>query len=314
MYPPVTLQWAHFSFTGSPDVVTAKRLADGTVVVGLDVFWEGIKKFYSFAKHVVDESKALTVGNTQASDSDNRTYTFDAAFRIPGMTASEARAFIDPFYRELTAMGIPITSTNTTYIDTIPWANPNSREGDNVGNAPFFRLTSRIIPRTAVEDAGLFNQTVAALRSATEEAKYWVQVYQFAPTEKVGGHPDNAVNPALRTLGMHAITFDLAPLATNSTLLPATEIKTKWARLNAVVQRLRDLTPGGGAYINEADVQEPDWQTSFFGANYARLLEIKQARDPWQLFWAPATVGSEGWSVVTADGLPTQNGPLCRVD
>jgi hypothetical protein len=30
------------------------------------------------------------------------------------------------------------------------------------------------------------------------------------------------------------------------------------------------------------------------------------------VFWAPMTVGSEAWEVITADGLPTQNGQLCR--
>ena len=35
-----------------------------------------------------------------------------------------------------------------------------------------------------------------------------------------------------------------------------------------------------GSYWNEADYYEPNWQRSFWGTNYARLLAIKQKYDP----------------------------------
>ncbi|KAJ6443629.1 FAD binding domain-containingprotein [Purpureocillium lavendulum] len=65
-------------------------------------------------------------------------------------------------------------------------------------------------------------------------------------------------------------------------------------------------TPGAGAYMNEADFQQPDWQETFFGANYDRLLRVKRKYDPDGLFYAVAGVGSEDW---TARG----DGRLCRV-
>lgn len=46
------------------------------------------------------------------------------------------------------------------------------------------------------------------------------------------------------------------------------------------MDRLRELTPGGGCYMNEADYLEENWQTAFFGTNYDRLLRIKQQYDP----------------------------------
>ena len=43
----------------------------------------------------------------------------------------------------------------------------------------------------------------------------------------------------------------------------------------------RELIPDSGAYFNEADLLEPDWQESFWGlANYARLQAIKKTVDP----------------------------------
>jgi FAD/FMN-containing dehydrogenase len=56
---------------------------------------------------------------------------------------------------------------------------------------------------------------------------------------------------------------------------------------------LRALTPGAGSYVNETDYFEPDWQDSFWGANYPRLLEIKRRYDPHNVFRVHHGVGSE---------------------
>ena len=48
---------------------------------------------------------------------------------------------------------------------------------------------------------------------------------------------------------------------------------------------LRDAMPYSGAYWNEADYLEPEWQQSFWGDNnYARLQMIKEAYDPSGVF------------------------------
>ena len=54
-----------------------------------------------------------------------------------------------------------------------------------------------------------------------------------------------------------------------------------------------------GAYSNEADVREPDFQTTFFGGGqrYQELLRIKRVYDPNGLFIVGAGVGSEEWDV-----------------
>lgn len=50
-----------------------------------------------------------------------------------------------------------------------------------------------------------------------------------------------------------------------------------------------------GAYSNEADVRETDFQQTFFGTNYQRLLQVKKLYDPDDLFIVGAGVGSERW-------------------
>ncbi|KXJ87577.1 hypothetical protein Micbo1qcDRAFT_208193 [Microdochium bolleyi] len=62
----------------------------------------------------------------------------------------------------------------------------------------------------------------------------------------------------------------------------------------------RDLEPDMGAYLNEADVNEPNFQQAFWGSHYPRLLRVKQRWDPRGLFIVKSGAGSEGWD---ADGL-----------
>ena len=62
------------------------------------------------------------------------------------------------------------------------------------------------------------------------------------------------------------------------------------------VRKFREDTPGAGAYFNEADFFEDNWQDAFWGMeNYARLLEIKNKWDPEQLFYCHNCVGAEFW-------------------
>jgi hypothetical protein len=73
---------------------------------------------------------------------------------------------------------------------------------------------------------------------------------------------------------------------------------------------------GGGAYLNEANVDEPGWQKAFYGEKtYERLVGVKEKWDPRHVFYATTAVGSEVWKVggEERDGAKTQNGRLCRV-
>jgi hypothetical protein len=67
---------------------------------------------------------------------------------------------------------------------------------------------------------------------------------------------------------------------------------------NTTLQYLRTLDPDSGAYINEADAYEPNWQQAFWGSNYERLLEIKRKVDPEDVLWCQPCVGSENWELV----------------
>ncbi|OAA77693.1 FAD-binding, type 2 [Akanthomyces lecanii RCEF 1005] len=75
---------------------------------------------------------------------------------------------------------------------------------------------------------------------------------------------------------------------------------------NEVQPLVEAATPGGGAYMNEADFQQPGFQDVFFGSNYGRLSGVKSAWDPDGLLYAISGVGSEQWEV-------RRDGRLCKV-
>jgi FAD/FMN-containing dehydrogenase len=71
-------------------------------------------------------------------------------------------------------------------------------------------------------------------------------------------------------------------------------------RVQASMKALRVAAPDTGAYVNECDYFQDDWQRAFWGPNYPRLARIKRRYDPAGLFTVHHGVGSEAWS---ADGF-----------
>ncbi|CAG8959569.1 hypothetical protein HYFRA_00001470 [Hymenoscyphus fraxineus] len=87
---------------------------------------------------------------------------------------------------------------------------------------------------------------------------------------------------------------------------PVAKARVKDDVHNIYNKALRDLIPDMGAYINEANPYEPDYQTTYWGDNYARLARIKKEVDPDDVLWCSPCVGNEGWAEYGKGGL-------CRV-
>ncbi|KAJ6495201.1 FAD-binding domain-containing protein [Mycena sanguinolenta] len=64
--------------------------------------------------------------------------------------------------------------------------------------------------------------------------------------------------------------------------------------VNSLTQPLRDVAPDSGAYMNEAFIYEPDFETAFWGDNYPRLLALKHKYDPNGLLDCWHCVGWQG--------------------
>ncbi|KAI1861747.1 uncharacterized protein JN550_010687 [Neoarthrinium moseri] len=303
----VTSSSLNFAFDPNPPASNVS-FGNGTSALGyyvkdIETFWRGASLYYLFTKKVVE---AGGIGFSYIYPLGNGSFRFTGSSSLPGKTPDQAYNFMQPLYDDLNKTGIAVR--NVRAAQSFPYGSRGSGRGAVPNNR---RYTSRLFPRTHWDDTKLFQQSMAAIQTAVE-AGYTFHGTLNGPGSEIAGWPgkDSAVNPAWRVAVLHAMLFykDTTGIQT------ALEARESEADINRYMDTWRQLTPGSGAYINEADPAEPNWQQSFFGEHYPRLLSIKKDRDPWGVFWAPTTAGSEDWEVRTADGYPhSQNGRLCRV-
>lgn len=71
------------------------------------------------------------------------------------------------------------------------------------------------------------------------------------------------------------------------------------------VAAMEAQAPETGAYMNEADRMDPNYELNFYGAHYPILSTIKAVRDPLGVFYCPTCVGSDEWA-------QDSTGRLCR--
>lgn len=124
-----------------------------------------------------------------------------------------------------------------------------------------------------------------------------------APPEAIAAARDTAVHPSALDAFALAISASDGPPAFPG--LPGqrpdlSAARQHAARIAAAMDEMRKLAPGAGSYVSESNFFEADWQDAHWGANYPRLLSVKEAYDPAGLFFVHHGVGTEGWS---ADGF-----------
>ncbi|KAK0729514.1 hypothetical protein B0H67DRAFT_479292 [Lasiosphaeris hirsuta] len=277
-------------------------------VLSVPVGFSGVRLVYRYCAKVLDAggycySFIYPLGNAS--------FTFSNTATLPDLSSAAATALMAPLFDSLQTAGINISAPRLPERAATPYAF-GRRDGG--GDSPVnTRYHSRLFPRRNWGDDALYAATWDAIQRGIEEGGYTFHGIAYGPTEAVAGPigADSAVNPAWRSAALHGSYMVTQPAGP----ITALDQAERDAKAKRYVDAWRTVTPGAGAYINEGDPAEPDWQASFYGAaNYPRLLAVKKKTDPWGVFWARTTVGSEGWEVQTPDGYPfSQNGRLCQV-
>ena len=169
------------------------------------------------------------------------------------------------------------------------------------------RFGSRLLDKVAL--TADFTKLKDALRKSTPAPWTLLGHLVAGPGPRNADIPggSNAVLPAWRKAYTHVI------LPRSWPYLNATAEKAVTEDLrNVRTQALRELAPATGAYVNEADPTEPEWQKTFWGENYARLAWLKKKWDPKGVFWCRPCVGSEEWVVEGGDAIGQHEGRICR--
>ena len=290
--------------------VTVKAYKDGTVGgafltfnttgISTESFWKGVEEFHSALPAIVDS------GATVVYSLNNDSF-FVVPLTAPGKTQNEVSALLQPFLSKMKDLAVPVTSSVTSYptylqhfnqyLGPLPYGLP-------LINVIDVSLAGRLVPRSLVENSTSITNLIEALKlSVHPGGKYQTGgVAVNVAHNVVGNNPSsNAVLPAWRDSILSLLAF--APWDFNGTR-DANLAADKYL-LDVTIPALTALAPDGGAYLNEANFQQADWQQSFYGVNYDRLRSIKKVHDPQDLFFANTAVGSEAW-VLDGDGR------LCR--
>jgi len=115
-----------------------------------------------------------------------------------------------------------------------------------------------------------------------------------APDAALAATRDTAMNPDVVDAFALAIVAAAGPPAFKGLPPPNTAVgRFNRKRVTACMDALRAAAPGAGAYVNECDFFQPDWQRAFWGSNYPRLEAVKRRYDPDGLFTVHHGVGTQ---------------------
>ena len=120
-----------------------------------------------------------------------------------------------------------------------------------------------------------------------------------APADAVAAAKDTAINPAVVDAFALAIIAGGGRPAYPGIAGHEPDLSAaRWhaGSISGAMSALRQLLPNAGSYVSEGNFFDDAWQHSYWGANYPRLLAVKEAYDPDGLFFVHHGVGSERWS------------------
>jgi hypothetical protein len=216
--------------------------------------------------------------------------SFSMAFFVPNGDVNVANATISQLTNDYGDLQItystlyPFLSFNDFYITVLAPSNPTG------GNS---LLGSRLIPETVVLNQS--NQLADVLLQINGQPYAVVIGHLVAGGQVSNTSQNNSVNPVWRTSLLHIVYAQGWPDGTSTG-----EQQTLANYVTTEVEILQTVAGGSesGAYMNEANPNEPDWQQKFFGTmdNYNRLKTIKDTVDPNGLFVCKNCVGSDDWS------------------
>lgn len=153
--------------------------------------------------------------------------------------------------------------------------------------------SGRFMPRSLFSTSTNIEKLTSAVLTAmqfsyTNRGGGSAQLYSTGPAN----HPDGSASSAhpLWRESLWEVIMGGGWTASNS---PAQRTQLQ-NTISASIQPFKALTPGGGCYVNEGDWMEENWQQTFFGTNYDRLLSVKKQYDPTGLFQCWKCVGWTG--------------------
>lgn len=243
--------------------------------VSVDTFWKGVAAYWD-RMPLYNAAQTYSYWNI-LNVFGSYIFTMEPFFAT-NKTIEEYEVLVDPLFKSLSELGIPLNVTTDHYESFYPaYQATFATYPQNIGSTTGV-TANRLLPAENWNNETIRASTLQAIKDTVDHATILIGYHQ-APLNPEGDL--NSVNPAFRkeasqlvivkAVGGNGTTEDIKIAADDLT--------------NNIMGSLKEASPAGGAYNNEADVGELDWQHAFWGENYPRLLEIKKKWDPTDLFY-----------------------------
>jgi hypothetical protein len=222
-------------------------------------------------------------------------YNFDSVFYgffflpiINNRTFEYANSTFQPFFEALPQQeGIEVVISGVFPFPSFFSIQQTLLPAAPTGNVGI--LGSRLIPKAVLNNPTTREKVVDVISSLRNLENPPQMLGNLVAGGAVSIPTNSAILPAWRTACWHMIVSSgFEENATAQKINDAFRFMTE-----QLVEPLRKLTPGGGAYMNEADSQAPHWKEDFFGVNYGRLLGVKVKYDLKGLLKCNRCVGSD---------------------
>lgn len=314
-------------FPAPENVVTASfmMVPQGNSNISNQLSWEAAAAFLSEIPDLMDAGLA---GAATIATGESATRFFPTAnIQVPftgaalsqvfwtfNTSAEAVGALIQPVIEKIQAQ---YNKDNSTLSMSFSAGSPsdystffNSISGDGAAGAESL-TTSRLLGRHELNDTPRekvvsYLKTVLAAKNETAGSFTTIGLsggpgVMNAPEERWG-----AVLPAWRSAYLHAIATGAGIDSTAMSPKAALQAASEW--FEEVKEPMwREWSPDSGAYMNEGNPYTSDFQKTFYGDNYERLLAIKKQYDPTETLYILSGVGSENWD------YDLDTGKLCRV-
>ncbi|KAJ7278387.1 FAD-binding domain-containing protein [Mycena rebaudengoi] len=241
------------------------------------------------AEHIFDlDSVSASHAFIVSRDSIGEGTSLTVSGIFPNVSTSESKTLLGPFLSA--SLSVPGVSSLVSETYSTSSINDALYQEDDAAGANAV-LGSRLIPtelyrRSPAKVGMVYKQLLDT--GTTMIIENVVGGGRVAENAKI----PSAIHPAWRTAKNHIIIANLWSDSASLREINAVRKKFQTQQLS-ILEKISG--PNAGAYSNEADGMEPDFMTTFFGPNYAKLSAIKRKYDPKDLFIVTAGVGSERW-------------------
>lgn len=256
-------------------------------------FWDGVQAFHSHLVELNDHGGSgyyLMAPQIPVTESQTEATSVLSMFFVNQTDMSAVDPLFSPLISDLkNATGVEPSYSTYAFPSMSNMYTSFFSGNDTTGI--MIRLGSQLISRSLFETGSSQRLTNAMERLEIGSGDYILGMALTGGQVARNRAVESALNPTWRKTLVH-----MAFARTLSPNMSFGEQEAIAASVTDGVSHLKSVELGRmGAYLNEADADETNFQQSFWGSNYPRLRAIKAERDPSDLFIVRKGVGSENW-------------------